>query len=76
MSGKAIRETLGFLALVAGLAFVGLEIRQNNMLAEAATYQALGIATSQYWLNRDDRVNRLYTEANYPEAVELGSKGV
>ena len=30
MSGKAIRETLGFLAVVAGLVFVGLEIRQNT----------------------------------------------
>ncbi len=36
MSGKAIRETLGFLAVVAGLAFVGMEIRQNNTLAQAA----------------------------------------
>ena len=36
MSGKAMRETLGFLAVVAGLAFVGMEIRQNNTLAQAA----------------------------------------
>ena len=69
MSGKAIRESVGFIAVVAGLVFVGLEIQQNNRLAQAATYQALGIATSEYWLNRDDRVNRLYTEANYPEAL-------
>ena len=30
MSGKAIRETLGFVVVVAGLVFVGLEIRQNT----------------------------------------------
>ncbi len=30
MSGKAIRETLGFLAVVASMVFVGMEIRQNT----------------------------------------------
>jgi hypothetical protein len=69
MSGKAVRETLGFVAVVAGLVFVGLEIQQNNELAQATAYQAIGIATSQYWLDRDDRVNRLYTESRYPEAL-------
>ena len=42
MSGKAIRETVGFGAVVAGLVFVGLEIQQNNKLAQAAAYQAIG----------------------------------
>jgi hypothetical protein len=69
MSGKAVRDTLAALGVIASMLFVGAEIRQNNVLAQAATYQALGIATSQYWLNRDDRVNRLYAEANYPEAL-------
>ena len=41
MSGKAIRETLGFLAVVASLVFVGLEIRQNTTVARAASRQAL-----------------------------------
>ena len=45
MSGKAVRETLGFLAVVAGLVFVGLEIRQNNRIASASTRQALADAT-------------------------------
>ncbi len=35
MSGKAIRETLGCMAAVAGLVFVGLEIRQNGYRAQA-----------------------------------------
>ena len=47
MSGKAIRETLGFGAVVAGLVFVGLEIQQNNRLAQAAAYQAIGIASAE-----------------------------
>jgi hypothetical protein len=29
MSGKAVRETLGFIGVVLGLVFVGWEIRQN-----------------------------------------------
>ena len=46
MSGKAVRETLGFLVVVASLVFVGLEIRQSNVQARAAAYQAIGIATA------------------------------
>ena len=45
MSGKAVRETLGFLAVVAGLVFVGWEIQQNNVQARAATRQALADAS-------------------------------
>ena len=40
MSGKAIRETVGFLAVVASLVFVGWEIRQNTAVARAAAAQA------------------------------------
>ncbi len=39
MSGKAIRETLGFLAVVAGLVFVGLEVRQNTLAIQTNTSQ-------------------------------------
>ena len=41
MSDKAIRETAGFLAVVASMVFVGMEIRQNTTVARAATRQAL-----------------------------------
>ena len=41
MSGNAVRETLGFLAVVAGLVFVGMEIRQNTQSVQSATVQAL-----------------------------------
>ena len=37
MSGKAIRETVGFLAVVASLVFVGMEIRQNTQVARGQT---------------------------------------
>ncbi len=51
MSGKAIRETLGFLAIVASMVFVGLEIRQNTVAARSAAYQAIGIATASAFDN-------------------------
>src|SRR5256885_2092303 len=67
---KEFREVLGLFAVVASLVFVGLQIRQSNIQARAAAYQAIGIATSQYHANVDDRTIRLFTEANYPKALE------
>ena len=52
MSGKAIRETLGFIAVVASLVFVGLEIRQNNVQARAAARQGLAEISIQMNLTR------------------------
>jgi hypothetical protein len=49
MSGTAIRETLGALSVLAGLVFVGVEIRQNNSLAHGQARQALA-DMSQEWL--------------------------
>ena len=50
MSSKSLREALAAAGVAASLIFVGLEIRQNNQLAEAAAYQELGLATSGNWL--------------------------
>ena len=47
MSGKAIRETLAALGVIASMVFVGLEIRQSNVQARAAAYQAIGIASAE-----------------------------
>jgi hypothetical protein len=41
MSGKAVRETLAALGVIASLVFVGMEIRQNTTVARAATRQAM-----------------------------------
>jgi hypothetical protein len=49
MSGKAVRETLGFLAVVASLVFVGLEIQQNTAVARGQTRQELA-TSAQEWL--------------------------
>ena len=50
MSGKAIRETLGFLTVVASMAFVGLEIRQNTAAQRAETRQGLADASREFTL--------------------------
>jgi hypothetical protein len=75
MSGKAVRETLGFLAVVASMVFVGLEIRTSNVQARAAAYQAIGIATSEFHQAFDDRLNRLYSESLYAEGIERWTLG-
>ncbi len=67
---KNIFEAVALVAIVASLIFLGLEIRQSNVQAKAAAFQAIGIATAQWHYSIDDRVNRLLTEANYPEAIE------
>ena len=48
MSGKAIRESLGFLAVVASMVFVGWEIRQNTTATKAAAIQAMSAQTAEY----------------------------
>jgi hypothetical protein len=62
MSGKAVRETVGFLAVVASMVFVGLEIRASNTQARAAAYQAIGVATAENWITiaEDRRRNTLF----------------
>jgi len=61
MSGKAVRETLGFLAVVLSLVFVGLELRQNTA-AVAAT--ALNDMTS-------GQVEWFYQVTNDPELADV-----
>ena len=41
MSGKEVRETIGFLGVMASLVFVGLEIRQNTRVARAEAYRSV-----------------------------------
>jgi hypothetical protein len=47
-----------------------MQIRQSNIQARAAAYQAIGIATSEFHRSFDVRMNRLTTESEYPEAVK------
>lgn len=41
MKGRELRETLGLIAVVASLGFVGFEIRQNTAAVESTAFQSL-----------------------------------
>lgn len=41
MKGRELRETLGLLAVVASLGFVGFEIRQNTAAVESTAFESL-----------------------------------
>ena len=69
MSGKTARDTVTAIGFIASMVFVGLEIRTSNLQARAAAYQTIGIATSEFHRDFDDRLNRLWTEGGYPEAT-------
>jgi len=49
MSKQALRETIGFIGVVASLLFVGLQIRQTNAIARAQTRQALASEYREFW---------------------------
>ena len=55
-------ELIVLVAVFAGLVFVGLEIRQNNRLAQAAAFQEIGFSTAQNWLyvSQDPDFNRVH----------------
>lgn len=50
MSGKTVRETVGFVGVVASLVFVGWEVRQNTVSARATAYQEMGSTIADVWL--------------------------
>jgi hypothetical protein len=64
-SAQAIRETLGFVGVVASLVFVGLEIRQNTAVARGQARHELA-ALNQEWLilqSSDSVFNEIYRRA-------------
>ena len=62
-SWKLLVEAGGAVAVLLGLVFVGLELRQNTEAVEAATFQALTDASSDYILTiaSDPELNRVVT---------------
>ena len=60
---KIIVDAGGAIAILLGLVFVGLELRQNTEAVEAATFQALTDASSNYILSiaSDPELNRIVT---------------
>lgn len=48
MSGKALREVLAALGVIASMVFVGLEIRQNTVAVKGATLQAISDTYTEF----------------------------
>ena len=72
MSGKTIRDMVGFLSVAASLVFVGLEIRQNTRASEAtAVQEATNVARQQvqmFALDEDaNRINMIGSQT--PDAL-------
>ena len=70
MSRRTIRQSVAALGVITSLAFVGMQIRESNIQARAAAYQAIGISTAEFHRGFSARMNRLATESVYPEAVK------
>ena len=69
MTGKAVRESLAALGVVASLIFVGLEVRASTAQARAAAYQEIGLATAGLHLGLDEWDVRLSIEQNDAQSV-------
>ena len=71
MKNFPLVESIGLIAVFAGLVFVGLEIRQNNQLAQAAAYQEIGFATAQNWqdMSQDPDFNRVFLRHFYADSA-------
>ena len=72
MSGKAWKETLAALGVIASLVFVGWEIRQNTQQARAEAFQAVGIAAAEFHqaIAFDERLSVLWAEHNNPVRLQ------
>ena len=65
MSKQALRETIGFIGVVASLVFVGLQVRQTNVIARAQTRQALASEYREFWtaVAFDDHIEEIRSPA-------------
>ena len=68
---REVGETIALIGVVASLVFVGLELRQSRIAAQAAAYQELGIAISNIWMERTNNreLNELVRIANGPDSA-------
>ncbi len=73
MSREALRETIGFAAVVASLVFVGWEIRQNTAVASGEARQALAALQQDYLLTlaQDGELNEIFREWSSAEPRDL-----
>ena len=69
---KSLIEMLGIVALLIGLIFVGLELRQNTTAIQAATMQGLSDASQDYFLllgSDAELANIVRTGRNTPDQL-------
>ena len=73
MSGKAIRETLAALGVIASMVFVELEIRQNTAVARGQTRQDLAALNQEYviLIAQDAEFSDLFARAWILEGGQL-----
>ena len=69
MSGKKFRDTIGFLGVIGSLVFVGVELQQNNKLAQAAAFQAIGIASAAAWDTQANNADFLAMQLKSPDEL-------
>ena len=72
VSKTSFRDLLGSAAVVAGLVFVGVEIRQSTITAKATAYQELGLATAEVWAGMTDDPELLTTSTYMTRAGRVG----
>jgi len=70
---KTYVELVGIFGILISLVFVGIELRNTNIQAKAAAFQAIGIATSEFHQTMDDRLNLLFDQAFEEEALKSWS---
>jgi len=70
---KGYVELVGIFGIIVSLIFVGIELRNSNVQARAAAFQAIGIATSEFHQTMDDRLNMLYEQAFDDETLKTWS---
>jgi hypothetical protein len=76
MSGKAVRETLAALGVIASLVFVGMEIRQNTAAVQSGTIQAVTDQSIQALtvLQDNDDLRTAYFLAIADSTLDLGQR--
>lgn len=67
---KSYVELVGLFGIILSLVFVAIELRNSNIQARAAAFQAIGIATAEFHQTMDDRLNLLSEQASDAEQIK------
>ena len=77
MSAKDVREMIGFAGVTLSLVFVGLEVRQNTVVARAQTRQSLTELYAQHSLTMatDADLRREWSRTFYDDSTRVPAVG-